>query len=210
VAGPGDALASDHALRALRQVHERFPDLLKCLSTNGLRLAERADEVWSAGVRSITVTVNAVDPDILTTLCSRIVHGRRVIHGKEAASYLVEQQLSGISLLSKAGAVVKVNTVLVPDVNDRHIDEIVSKAAAAGAHVANIIPLIPNGEFCDYRAPSAEELESARKIAESHLAVYRTCRQCRADACGVPGSGVDFARQVFGEDVVDGNYFSHG
>ena len=210
VAGPGDALASDHALAALREVHERFPELLKCLSTNGLRLAERADEVWAAGVRSITVTVNAVDPTILTELCSRIVLQRRVIRGTEAAEILIEQQLEGIRRLSQLGAVVKVNTVLVPGVNDQHVEDIVTQSAAAGAHVANIIPLIPNGEFRGYLAPNAQDLETARKIAESHLAVYRTCRQCRADACGVPGTGIDFARQVFGNDVVEGSYFSHG
>jgi nitrogen fixation protein NifB len=210
VAGPGDALASDHALIALRLVHERFPALLKCISTNGLRLAERADEVLAAGIRSVTVTVNAVDSDILASICPRVVWEKRLLKGREAASVLIEQQMLGIQKLSASGAVVKVNTVLVPGVNDGHIGDIVSAAAAAGAHVGNVIPLIPNGKFKDSPAPSCDELEAARKTAESKLAVNRTCRQCRADACGVPGSGVDFARKVFGDDIVNGDSFSHG
>jgi nitrogen fixation protein NifB len=210
VAGPGDALASNHALAALRSVHEAYPKLLKCISTNGLRLAERADEVWSAGIRSVTVTVNAVDPDILGSICPSIVWRKRVLRGREAATTLIEQQLTGIRKLADLGAVVKVNTVLVPGVNESHIGDIVGAAAAAGAHVGNVIPLIPNGEFRDVPAPTTEQLEIARRVAETKLAVNRTCRQCRADACGVPGSGVDFARRVFGDDIVNGDSFSHG
>jgi len=210
VAGPGDALASEHALQALREVHEAYPDLVKCLSTNGLRLPERAEELWAAGVRSLTVTINAVDPEILAELCPRIVWHRQLLRGQDAAKVLIEQQLLGIRLLSSRGAVVKVNTVLVPGVNDHHIGAIVDAAAAAGAHVANVIPLIPSGSFRDHNAPTQQQLEMARKVAESKLAINRTCRQCRADACGVPGSGIDFARKVFGDDVVDGDSFSHG
>lgn len=210
VAGPGDALASDHALLALRQVHEQFPTLLKCISTNGLRLAERAEEVWAAGIRSVTVTINAVDPDILLSICPRVVWQKHLMTGTDAANKLIEQQLLGVKRLSKLGAVVKINTVLVPGVNDAHIGAIVTAGAAAGAHVGNVIPLIPNGKFRNHAAPTQAELDAARKTAESKLAVNRTCRQCRADACGVPGSGVDFARQVFGNDIVNGDSFSHG
>lgn len=210
VAGPGDALASDHALIALRQVHEQFPTLLKCISTNGLRLAERANEVWAAGIRSVTVTINAVDPDILLAICPRVVWQKQLVTGAEAARRLIEQQLLGVKRLSGFGAVVKINTVLVPGVNDAHISDIVSAGAAAGAHVGNVIPLIPNGKFRNHAPPTQAELEAARSTAEAKLAVNRTCRQCRADACGVPGSGIDFARQVFGNDVANGDSFSHG
>ena len=36
IAGPGDTLASDHALETFRKVKENFPQLIKCMSTNGL------------------------------------------------------------------------------------------------------------------------------------------------------------------------------
>lgn len=210
VAGPGDALASEHALEALRQVHAAFPKLLKCISTNGLRLAERAEEVWNAGVRSVTVTINAVEPKVLLAICPRIVWKGRLLRGLDAAATLIDQQLLGVRRLSELGAVVKVNTVLVPGVNDSHVLEIAAAGAAAGAHVGNVIPLIPNGALRDHPAPTQAQLEQARVAVEAKLAVNRTCRQCRADACGVPGAGVDFARQVFGNDVVSGDSFSHG
>src|SRR3990172_2467010 len=41
VAGPGDALANEATFNSLGLIHKQFPDLIKCVSTNGLRLAER-------------------------------------------------------------------------------------------------------------------------------------------------------------------------
>lgn len=61
-AGPGDTLATDYALETFRLVKEHHPELIKCMSTNGLLLYERADEIIEIGVESVTVTVNAVDP----------------------------------------------------------------------------------------------------------------------------------------------------
>ena len=64
IAGPGDTLASDYALETFRLIKENFPDLVKCMSTNGLLLAEKADEIIATDIDSLTVTVNAVDPEI--------------------------------------------------------------------------------------------------------------------------------------------------
>jgi MoaA/NifB/PqqE/SkfB family radical SAM enzyme len=48
IAGPGDTLASDYALETFRLIKKNFPDLVKCMSTNGLLLAEKADEIIAA------------------------------------------------------------------------------------------------------------------------------------------------------------------
>lgn len=64
IAGPGDTLATDYALDTFRLVKEKFPKLIKCMSTNGLLLYERADEIIDIGINSLTVTVNAVNPEI--------------------------------------------------------------------------------------------------------------------------------------------------
>jgi nitrogen fixation protein NifB len=36
IAGPGDPLATTHALETFKLIHNRYPQLIKCLSTNGL------------------------------------------------------------------------------------------------------------------------------------------------------------------------------
>ncbi len=122
IAGPGDALATPHALETFRRVHAAYPDLIKCLSTNGLNLPGKAKELWDAGVRTITVTVNAVDRETLKKVVSWVRDDRD----------LIAAQLQGIRECADAGMVVKVNTVLIPGVNDKHIVEIAKAVKEAG------------------------------------------------------------------------------
>jgi nitrogen fixation protein NifB len=135
IAGPGDTLATDHALETFEKVHNKFPDLINCLSTNGLLLKEKAKRIINAGVKTLTVTVNAVEPEILEKICSYIQYHDRVIYGREAAATLINAQLSGISDIAGLGAVVKINAVLVPGVNDEHIGEVARVTSSAGASI---------------------------------------------------------------------------
>ena len=124
IAGPGDTLATDYALETFRKIKEKFPKLIKCMSTNGLLLYEKADEVIDIGIDSLTVTVNAVKPEILAKLNKYIIyHGRRY-EGIEGAEILIENQLKGIKKVAAAGLTIKINTVLVPEINGGHIEEI--------------------------------------------------------------------------------------
>ncbi|MDR3113577.1 MAG: radical SAM protein, partial [Endomicrobium sp.] len=153
IAGPGDTLATDNALKAFQLVHKEHPELIKCISTNGLLLPQKADALIAAGVKSVTVTVNAVDPIILDKIVSHIFYNGVKLSGLIAAEILIGSQLCGIEKISAAGATVKVNTVLIPSVNDKHIAEISKTVKAAGANIYNIIPLIPQGEFKNFKAP---------------------------------------------------------
>jgi nitrogen fixation protein NifB len=79
--------------------------------------------------------------------------------------------------------------------------------AEVGASLINIIPLIPQHELINNRAPDCEELRAAREAAEQRLPVFRHCKHCRADACGIPGSGVDLADKLYCQSEP---VFSHG
>ncbi|MBP5462143.1 MAG: radical SAM protein [Lachnospiraceae bacterium] len=208
IAGPGDTLATDRALWTFRLIRERFPNLLRCMSTNGLLLDEKAEEVAEL-VDTLTVTVNAVDPNIQSKINKRIVYHGEVITGVEAAKILIHNQLSGIRKVAKSGTIIKVNTVLVPGVNDSHIEEIAATVKAAGATMYNIIPLIPQNEMKDRRAPTCEELNAAREQAELHINVFRHCQHCRADACGVPGV-YDIGAKLYQGRLQAKETFSHG
>jgi nitrogen fixation protein NifB len=218
VAGPGDSLASAHAVTALAAVHERFPRLIKCPSTNGLRLLEAVDDLVAAGVSTVTVTVNATDPRELAQLCRNVTvsygAGRRaVLQGARGARTLIASQFEGIRAAVAAGIVVKVNTVLVPGVNDSSISDIAQTTREAGASLYNVIPLIPTSAAPDLESPDCAQVQSARTAAEQYLPVFRHCRQCRADALGVPGEGRDQGRVLYG-DLAPGlsteATFSHG
>jgi len=187
IAGPGDTLATPHALETFRLVHLSHPELIKCLSTNGLLLERYASELRDAGIRTVTVTVNAVDPEILRYICSHVVLDGRLYKGLEAARILIGAQKRGIRRMAELGAIVKINTVLIPDVNDFHIPEIARTAAELGASIINIIPLILQYEMADMEAPDCTQLNKAREAAEEFLPVFRHCRHCRADACGILG-----------------------
>ena len=51
IAGPGESLANDSTFKTLKLIDEKYPDLLKCLSTNGLLLKEKANELADLGVK---------------------------------------------------------------------------------------------------------------------------------------------------------------
>ena len=208
IAGPGDTLASPHAIETFTRIHAEFPDKILCLSTNGLMLPQNVDRLWGAGVRTISVTVNAVDPEILRQIVSKVVWEGEVLHGLPAAERLIHSQLTGIRAAARKGFLVKSNAVLIPGVNDTHIAAIAETLAEAGASMFNIIPLIPQGKFKDIATPSCAVLGSARKEAEAYLPVFRHCKQCRADACGIPGKHVELSALLYG--YATENTFSHG
>lgn len=209
IAGPGDTLASDYALDTFRKIKEKFPGLIKCMSTNGLLLHERADEVIDIGIDSLTVTVNAVNPEIEAKLNKHIIYHGKKYEGIEGAEILIENQLKGIRKVAGAGITVKVNTVLVPKINGEHIGEVARTVKEAGASIYNIIPLIPQYELSDQEAPTCIEIDEARERASKYIDVFRHCQHCRADAAGVPGKS-EYGGQIYQKRLNVKETFSHG
>ena len=209
IAGPGDPLASDHAEATLSLVRARHPDLVLCLSTNGLELAERVEALGKLGLQALTVTMNATEPSILAQIVPRIVVCGSVLTGPDAAELLIARQRTGIARAVALGIFVKINFVLVPGINDDQVDEVARTAATLGAQRINIIPLLPQAGFAGHRPPNCSEIERARRSAEQFIPVFRHCQRCRADACGVPGKtsleGDLFER--LGDSI---HTFSHG
>jgi nitrogen fixation protein NifB len=209
IAGPGDALANPAATFAtLEGIRRAAPDLTLCLSTNGLALPEHAGHLAGLGVRHVTVTVNAVDAAVGERIYPWIVWQGRKVRGQEASRILSERQLAGISRLREAGVLVKVNSVVIPGVNEAHLPEVARAVRTAGAFLVNLVPLLSAPEHGTHygrtgqRGPTAEELERIQAACEAapqggsgrergaaagadlHARLMRHCRQCRADAVG--------------------------
>jgi nitrogen fixation protein NifB len=187
IAGPGDPLANEATFETFALVKEYFPGLTKCLSTNGLLLADKLPLLKELGVNYLTVTLNAVNPEIGERIYTRVIWKGHVYHGLEAARILLERQMEGIYQASRMGLFVKVNTVFIPGINSDHVVEIAQEIRNAGAHIMNIMPLIPLGIFSGLPSPTPKELSRARAECLPIIKQWYLCKQCRADAAGVPG-----------------------
>ncbi len=187
IAGPGESLANPETFETFRLVNERFPELHKCVATNGLLLPDKLDELLEVGVGSVTVTINSLKPENAARIYSWVRYNGKTYQGEEGAALLIKNQFKGMEMASKAGLMVKMNTVLIPEINLEEIRELAAAASKRGAVIMNIIPLIPLHDLKDAEPPSCEDLNIARTLAEEYLPQFRLCRQCRADAVGVPG-----------------------
>jgi nitrogen fixation protein NifB len=196
IAGPGDPLANDATFETLRAIHKEFPELILCVSTNGLYLPERLDELMKAGVRSLTVTINAVTPGMAEKVYLWASFKGRRYSGRDAAALIVNNQWRGLTNAIDAGLIVKVNTVYIPGVNDIEIPLIAWHAGERGADIMNIMPLIPQAEFEGRKRPSPEMIAKKRTACEKHIPQMSHCRQCRADACGILGEDRDMELEV--------------
>ena len=190
IAGPGDPFANpDETMETLRLVHEKYPDMLLCLATNGLNIGPYIDELATMNVSHVTITVNAVDPEIGAKVYSWVRYGKRNRRAEEGAEILLEQQLAAIERLKAHGMTVKINTILIPGVNDDHIGAVAEKMAEMRVDIFNCIPYYKNegSAFGDLDEPSAEMIQKARTKAAKYLPQMHHCTRCRADAVGLLG-----------------------
>ena len=186
VAGPGEPLENGETIEALSQVHQEYPALMKCVSTNGLLLEQKLPQLLNAGVTALTVTVNAPDSGVGQQIYVWVRYEGTTYRGQEAAELLIANQLCGIQAALDAGLALKVNTVLIPGVNDQHVVRLARRLKDMGVHLMNIMPLIPAGKMKDHRAPTCDELNQARLDCESSVPQFRRCEQCRADVIRFP------------------------
>jgi nitrogen fixation protein NifB len=136
IAGPGDALANwKNTKRTIAIIKEYDPEVIFCLSTNGLMLPQYAPEIIKLGLRHVTVTVNCLDPVIGARIYKNVQYQGQIYDGPEGIELLIQNQLAGIAYLARYGVLVKVNTVMIKGINDRHIPLVVKKVRELGAFI---------------------------------------------------------------------------
>jgi len=202
IAGPGEPLANEATFETFRLIRNTLPHLHLCVSSNGLLLPDRIDRLHELGVDTVTVTMNAVDPNIGKEIYSWVFYNGKYYRDLEGAELLLERQLAGIKAAVERGMLVKINSVMIPTVNDRHMTAIAGKARELGAFMQNIMPLIPQHGFAHLRPPSAAEREAAQDASAEFIRQMRHCRQCRADAVGLLGQ--DLSMGLFAPARVEG------
>jgi len=212
IAGPGDPLANpERTFATFRMLSEQAPDIKLCVSTNGLALPDAVEELAKHNIDHVTITINTVDPEIGAKIYPWIYWNNRRIHGIKGAKILIEQQQKGLEMLTERGILVKVNSVMIPGVNDQHLKEVSRIVKSKGAFLHNVMPLIAEAEHGTFygvmgqRGPSPEELQDLQDECAGDMNMMRHCRQCRADAVGLLGEdrGEEFTLDKIAEMNID-------
>jgi len=193
IAGPGDPFANpDETMETLRLVRKKFPKMILCVATNGLNVVPYVDEMADLQVSHVTLTINAVDPVIGGEIYAWVRDGKRPLRGQEAATALSARQLEALVKLKAGGITVKVNTIIMPGINDDHIPEIAEKISDLGADIMNLMPLVPVNGAVFENVPPPDTLTTARlRLQCGQLLPQMThCARCRADAVGYIGEAM--------------------
>ena len=82
------------------------------------------DDLVRLAVDHVTVTINALDEVVAAQIYKWIYLDGKRYTGVEAGRILIQRQMEGIAALSKAGILTKVNSVLIPGINDQHLPEL--------------------------------------------------------------------------------------
>lgn len=193
IAGPGDALASpERSFKTMHALKEQFPDLRLCLSTNGLALPKYVKEIASLGVEHVTVTVNTLKPQTAQAIYAWVKYKGKKSNSLEAMTHFLLKQREGIAALVNLGVMVKVNSLLMPGINDQELPGLAQKLKTMGVFMHNIMPLIAQPEHGTVFGlegrpePTPEEMSNMR-AACGDIKQMAHCQQCRADAVGKLG-----------------------
>lgn len=190
IAGPGDPFANpEETMGTMRMIRKNYPETLLCVSSNGMGIEPYIEELAELAVSHVTITVCAVDPEIGQKVYSWVSDGKVIYRGLKGAELLLERQLNAIKKLKANGITVKVNCIVIPGVNDHHIEEVAKTMKELGADLLNCMALFPNVNtpFGSIEQPSKERMEEIRIMAEQYLPQMRHCTRCRADAVGLLG-----------------------
>ena len=188
IAGPGDPFANPvETMETLRLTRERFPDIMLCLASNGLGIAPHIEELAQLKVSHVTITITAVDPKIGAKIYSWIRDGKTPVRGEEAARILIARQLEAVRRLKELNVVVKVNSIIIPGINDTHIPEIAKAIGEMGVDLMNCMPMVPvaGAIFEELPAPDATMTARVRLQSGRHVEQMIHCARCRADAIGL-------------------------
>lgn len=190
IAGPGDPFANPlETLGTLRAIKRKQPEMLLCVSSNGMNIGPHIEALAEIEVSHVTITVCAVDPEVGQHIYSWVKDGNVVYRGKQAAELLLKRQLEAIKKLKEFNITVKVNCIVIPGINDHHVEKVAKVMKELGVDLLNCMAMFPNVNtpFADIPQPDKAMMKSIRDMAESYLPQMRHCTRCRADAVGLLG-----------------------
>ena len=190
IAGPGDPFANpEETMETLRLVREKYPDMLLCVATNGLDVLPYIEELAELKVSHVTLTINAIDPEIGQEIYAWVRYQKRMYRDRQAAELLLENQLAALQKLKRFGVTAKVNSIIIPGINDKHVVEVARQVASMGADILNALPYYNTTEtvFENIPEPDPMMVREIQDEAGKLLPQMKHCARCRADAAGIIG-----------------------
>lgn len=190
IAGPGDPFANpEETMETLRLVRKNYPDMLLCVATNGLNVLDYIDELKELQVSHVTLTINAIDPQIGAEIYAWVRHRKKMYRDTRAAEMLLHNQLEALKKLKASGITAKINAIIIPGINDRHIVDVARATAEMGADIFNCLPYYNTREtvFENIPEPHPELVTSIQRKTSQYLPQMKHCARCRADAVGIIG-----------------------
>jgi nitrogen fixation protein NifB len=188
IAGPGDPFANgEETMATMRRVRKDHPDMLLCVSSNGMNIGPYIEELAEIEVTHVTITICAVDPAIGEKIYSWVNDGNVLYKGRQAAELLLSRQLAAVKKLKEHDITVKINCIVIPGINDHHIEDVAKTMKELGVDLLNCMAMFPNVNtpFGHIEQPGKETMEEIRAMAEQYLPQMRHCTRCRADAVGL-------------------------
>jgi nitrogen fixation protein NifB len=192
IAGPGDPFAnSDKTMETLRLVREKYPEMLLCVASNGLGILPYVQELAELETSHITLTINTMNPETGAKIYSWVRDGKKIYRGVEGAALLLERQVAAAKAIKEAGMVLKINSIIVPGINEDDVIEVAKAMSEIGADIFNGMPLYQNegSVFEDIKEPSKETVAKIRLETSRYISQMHHCSRCRADAAGIIGEG---------------------
>lgn len=188
IAGPGDPFANGaETMATLQLISREHPEMMLCVSSNGMDIGPYIDDLAEMNVSHVTITVCAVDPAIGEKIYSWVKDGNIIFRGRKGAEILLSRQLESIRRLKEKGLTVKINCIVIPTVNDHHIEDVAKKMKEMKVDLFNCMAMFPNVNtpFGSLEQPDKETMERLQATCEQHLPQMRHCTRCRADAVGL-------------------------
>lgn len=120
------------------------------LTTNGMRLAAHAEAIRAAGVERVNISLDTLD---------------RAIFARVTRSDTLPQVLAGIAAARNAGLHVKLNTVVLKEVNEAQLADLIGWAHGEG-HDVSLIEVMPLGDVAADRLDQYVPLDVVRRRLE--------------------------------------------
>ncbi|MDX2079514.1 MAG: GTP 3',8-cyclase MoaA [Terrimicrobiaceae bacterium] len=148
----GEPLLRDDVVSICRGIRAVAPDASLGLSTNGLLLSRFANDLKDAGVDSVNVSLDALQPGVY-----------RIITGGDVA-----RVLEGIAAAVRVGfSSVKLNCVLLRGTNETEILKLAGFAGEIGTPI-RFIELMPLSETTGQMEPRFLPISEVRRILEAN------------------------------------------